>query len=86
MKGIPKFTIFLTANNTASLRTRRRISDYGKEGWLLLEERETVDCIEGKQAGLLVASVWVPHGFFQPWKGWLPRAEVTISENNQIKT
>jgi len=52
----------------------------------LLEERETVDCIEGKQAGLLVASVWVPHGFFQPWKGWLPRAEVTISENNQIKT
>jgi|APSaa5957512535_1039671.scaffolds.fasta_scaffold459850_2 hypothetical protein len=86
MKGITTSTVFLTSTEDACIRTKRRISDYGKDGWRVIKESSSVYCLAGNKAGILVEALWVPNNFYRPWKGWLPRAEVIISGNNQIKT
>jgi len=81
-----KSIVFLKPSPTASLRTKRRIEDYGGKGWVVLKTSSSIDCLPNKQPGILLESVFIPNEYFQPYRGWLPTSEVIFSVNKEIKT
>jgi len=73
--------IFLTATPGASDRTIQKIQKYGDKGWHLVMQKDSIACLKNSQAGTLVVSVQIPKDEYIPYRGWLPTAEIIITEN-----
>jgi hypothetical protein len=73
--------VFLNAAKGASLRTTQKIKRYGAKGWHIVMQKDSIACLHNQQAGTLVVSAGVPKNEYQPYRGWLPTAEIIITEN-----
>ena len=73
--------VFLGAAEGASHRTIQKIKIYGAKGWHLIMQKDSIACLKNQQAGTLVVSVDVPKNEYQAYRGWLPTAEIIITEN-----
>jgi len=73
--------VFLNAAEGASDRTIRKIKIYGAKGWYVVMQKDSIACLKNQQAGTLVVSVGVPKNEYQRYQGWLPTAEIIITEN-----
>ena len=73
--------VFLSAAEGASHRTIQKIKIYGVQGWHLVMQKDSIACLKNQQAGTLVVSVDVPKNEYQAYRGWLPTAEIIITEN-----
>ena len=73
--------VFLSAAEGASDRTIQKIKIYGVKGWHLVMQKDSIACLKNQQAGTLVVSVDVPKNEYQRYQGWLPTAEIIITEN-----
>ncbi len=72
--------VFLNAAEGASHRTTQKIKRYGEKGWHIVMQKDSIACLHNQQAGTLVVSVDVPENEYQPYRGWLPTAEIIITE------
>lgn len=73
--------VFLSAAEGASDRTIWKIKKYGVKGWHIIMQKDSIACLKNQQAGTLVVSVDVLKNEYQRYKGWLPTAEIIITEN-----
>ena len=73
--------VFLKATKRASNRTIQKIKIYGAKGWHIVMQKDSIACLKNQQAGTLVVSVDVPRNEYQAYRGWLPTAEIIITEN-----
>ena len=73
--------VFLSAAEGASHRTIQKIKRYGSKGWHIVMQKDSIACLHNQQAGTLVVSVDVPENEYQAYRGWLPTAEIIITEN-----
>ena len=73
--------IFLTPAPGAAERTIQKIKKYGDEGWHLVMQKDSIACLKDQQAGTLVVSMKIPPEDYIPYRGWLPTAEIIITEN-----
>lgn len=73
--------VFLKATKRASNRTIQKIKRYGEKGWHIVMQKDSIACLHNQQAGTLVVSAGVPENEYQAYRGWLPTAEIIITEN-----
>ena len=65
------------ALQNAGSRTKNRLSERGKSGFIIKEIRKSVRCFDGL-SGIMVMSVFDAESGRAPWLGWLPSEEIDV--------